>query len=258
MDGKFFTMNSRFPRWIILFAVTLMMLFSSCRPPVSTPSDPFDPPDFTPTQAPSDWTTISSHADTHVKVAPVALDKVPARHLSLPKNQSAELIKALSDGGCLAVSQVPVDEKDKSGNPVYYLRAIRFKADGSVMWDKQYNSDPFKGYMQKICVFSDSGFAVSLQIQLINSGSYSAVSRLCRFSSNGDLLWKTKDDQMKPGALDYIFAAKDGAVLAAGMLPVNNPDGSFGNNDIGLYRFEKDGTLSKYTTLVTPKNDNLM
>lgn len=251
-------MKKTFLPWIVLSAVTLMMLFSSCKPAPSTPSDPFDPPDFTPTKAPSDWMEVGSYVSKAVQILPVALDKIPARHVALPENQSAELVMALSDGGCIAVSQAPVDAKEKSSSPMYFLRAIRFKADGSMMWDKLYKEDPFQGYVQKLCIFADDEFAVSLQVQLNNSTLYSAVSRLCRFSSEGGLLWRTMDDQMTPGALDYIFATKDGSVLAAGMLQVLNTDGSVGDNDIGLLRFEKDGTVSKRLTVGTPKNDSLM
>ena len=253
-------MKRIFPVPVLLLLLMTLSILSSCTPsssPSSTASsitlssfDPFDPPDFTPPKAPADWITPGDYKVSHINVEAVAPQKVPARSIALPMSQQSSLLMPTLDGGCLAVAQIPVDEKDTSGNTFYYLQAIWFKADGTVKWDQQYKADTFKGYPVTMCVFPDGGFAVSLSIRKENTIDYETTDRLCRFSPDGTMVWQSKEDQVATGALDHIFATQDGAVLAAGTVAAASPagSGSSGNNEIGLLRFEKDGSISANLT----------
>ena len=59
-----------------------------------------------------------------------------------------------------------------------------------------------------------------------NALGYSLVDRLYRFSPDGDRLWTSDDTQVSAGALQFIFAGSDGAVLTAGTVTLTKPDGS--------------------------------
>jgi len=240
----------------LIFSLVVLLVFSSCSG-FSVPSDHFDPPDFTPTRTPTDWMVPQSGVYRHTEIAAVALDKIPAYPIKLSKSQSFDFVKPLSDGGCLAVCQVLVNGNESSRDPMNYLQAIRFHANGTLMWDKQYNANPFQGYINSVCVFPDGGFAVSLQVTLNDSTLYPSIDRLYRFSSEGGLLWISKDEQTVPRALQYLFATPNGAVITAGTTSAVKPDGSFDNNDVTLLKFEKDGTRSSMVTIGTPENDNL-
>gem|GEM_PF-7061477 len=246
-------MRRKLPGWPLIYCLTVLMAISAC----TASKDPFDPPDFTPAEVPADWMTVDVKVQ-HIEVAAVALEKVPARSIALPEMQTLSLIKPLPDGGCLAVSQVPMDVKDPNGNTMACLRAIRFKADGAVDWDRSYGEDPYTGYPVSLCILSDGGFAVSLRVSRKESASYDPVDRVCRFSADGAEIWRSEDDKTVPGGLEHLFATQDGAVLAAGMAASENPDGSFNRNHIVLSRFEKDGRLSKHLILDAEGNAALM
>lgn len=204
--------------------------------------DPFDPPDFTPTPAPSDWSRFE--LDLHpVAVEPVALDKIPVRRIALPEHLSSSLIQPTSDGGCLAVSYTLADPNDASGKSGYYLRGTRFKADGSVLWDSRYENDPFTGYPVSLCIFPDDSFAVSIRLTDTASAEGLTLDQLVRFTAYGTKSWQSSEGQTAAGALDHLFAGPDGAVLAAGSVTTNQTDGNF-ENKISLLRFDKGGGLS--------------
>lgn len=246
-------MRKILPEWLLIYCLMALMVISAC----TASRDPFDPPDFTTAEVPADWITVG-HKVQHVEVAAVASEKVPALSIALPETQTLSLLKPLPDGGCLAVSQLPMDVNDPNGNPMVCLQAIRFKADGTVDWDCSYGDDPYSGYPVSMCVFPDGGFAISLRISSKEAAAYESVDRLCRFSSDGAEIWRSDDGKTVPGGLEYLFATQDEAVLTAGMAASANPDGSFNRNHIVLSRFEKDGRLSKHLNLDTEGNDALM
>ena len=242
---------------ILIICLILPVIFNSlygCSPHY----DIFNPPDFIPTKAPKDWLTIGPSTKSYKSIKSIALDKVPATHIDLPKNRIPDYIMPISDGGCLAVSQISLDDDEKTGVQLYSLQAIRFKADGTVLWEKKYESIIYQGYPKSMCVFPDDGFAVSMNVDIKNSGTYTTLDRLYRFSSNGTLLWEISDTVAADVALDHLFAMKDGTLIAAGSVDLRNLDGSFRDNNIGLFHFEKDGTLSKQKVFGTQGNDNLI
>lgn len=237
----------------LLILVSGFFLFKSVRP-----TDPFNPPDFTPTKAPELWSTFgkSSH---YVKVSSIAPEKMPATAIKLPESQNAALLMPLSDGGCLSVSQVPVDKTDTSGNSPSILRAVRFAADGAAAWDRRYESSPFRGYPITMCVTSDDGFAVSLRIARAGSSTADSMDSLRRFGPDGELLWISAEGAAASGTLDHLFSTQDGAVITAGTVAEARLAGTDPDFGVGLLRFEKDGTLSRHLTLgMQDRYDSLM
>lgn len=223
----------------LLAALVIVTIFF---PEHAPDADPFDPPDFSPTPAPSDWSRFE--LDFHpVAVEPVALSKIPARRIDLPEHLSPSLIKPTSDGGCLAVSYTQADANDASGKSGYYLRATRFKADGSVLWDSRYENDPFNGYPVSLCIFPDDSFALSIRLTDAASTEGLMLDRLMRFSKDGLKSWQSAEGQIEAGALDHLFAGPDGAVLAAGTVTSTQTGGNR-ENKVSLLRFDKSGALS--------------
>jgi len=228
-------------RVCILLPLMLAMLFilTAC----NTAADPFDPPDFTPTAAPIDWLTVDRPLH-YVKNEAMSSQKVPIQSISLPGTQN--LVKSLPDGGCLAITQVPV-ETDHEGT--YLLQTVRFSADGTVQYKRSYDEAPFSGYLVSSCIFYDGGFAVSVRKTGIESQSDS-VDWLYRFSPEGELIQKIEDKKLVAGALDHIVAITDDAILAAGTIATKGKDGST-NNNVCLSRIEKDGSLKKQVIVGT-------
>ncbi|MHB1483711.1 MAG: hypothetical protein ACYCYI_03515 [Saccharofermentanales bacterium] len=240
---------------ILLFSIIINLLYGCA---TQTHYDIFNPPDFTPTKAPKDWLTFVLSTKGHKNIKPINLDKVPATHIELSENQIPDYILPLSDGGCLAISQIPIKDNEKTGVAFYSLQATRFKADGSVLWENKYDSIIYQGYLKTVCVFPDDGFAVSMNANLNSSGVYTSLEKLYRFSSNGSFLWGINDSVAANVALDHLFALTDGTLLAAGSVNLRNLDGSFRDNNIGLFHFEKDGTLLKQKIFGAQRNDNLI
>jgi hypothetical protein len=240
-------------QFLILPLLLLLVVLPAC----GTATDLFDPPDFIPTKAPEDWDTIPPSVP-YTKIAPVNKSAVPATRLAQPGLPIGSLISPLSDGGCLAVSTLPADPKDTSGNPSRYLRAIRFKADGTVQWDRSYQDAPFQGYALTMCIFPDDGFAVALQATRAGSTNYDAIAILRRFSPDGAQLWQTDEGQIDAGALETIIALPDGALLAAGSLMPKLADGSYGPNDVSLLRIESDGRIAKTLAIDSGGFDSFM
>ncbi len=240
----------------LLLATTLAL--AGCTPS-SKAADPFDPPDFTPTPAPSDWFSPDSvHTVHYVAVQPVDKDKVPAIHVELPAGQSSDLLAALPDGGCLAVSQTVVEGTETGQMPLYHPRVIRFKPDGTVALDRQLDIEAFGGYILAMCVFPDGSFSLSLRKQNNVTANGNPIDRLFRFSALGDLLWQSTDNAIfgdtptSAGVLDRVFALADGAILAVGTVTSDK------GNDISLTRFEPDGTPSNRVMIGDSEFDSLM
>lgn len=241
--------------FIKLSAILLLIIFLSTA--ASCGIDPFDPPGLTPTNAPADWIVDNSGIEKYTKVAAININDVPARLIKLPKNQSSEFVKPLSDGGCIAFYQIFVKENDSSRNGSYYFHTVRFKADGTVLWDKQDKTTGLNGYAVSMRVFPDDGFVVSIHDSKKDSASLESVDKLARFSSDGSLLWMSEDEQTPAGSLYRIFALPDGSVIAAGSVPVTNPDRSVNFYDIGLLRFDRTGNIINHSTFSFLKNMHL-
>jgi hypothetical protein len=249
IDGKKVICLKRF---FPVLLIASLVLFSSC----GTRYDPFDPPESGTTATPTDWVTPGSGV-FHENTADVSPEKMPAQHIDLPASQQESFIRPLSDGGCLAVSQVPLDTNDTSGYPLYDLRAIRFASDGSVIWDRTFTDGSFKGYIVSVCVFPDDGFILSLRVLKDSSVSYDTVDVLRRFLPDGTPSWRSSGDDITSGALDYVFVSSDGAVLTAGTVSSIDRDGSYAGNDIVMMRFDENGSLSKKISAGTFENDYL-
>ncbi len=228
--------------WItVALCILLFVMACSAKSTDRGPVDAFDPPDFSPTPAPSDYiqpgnfSGPDSYAGRYVRNKTVHADMVPMARITLPK--ASYFVKPTPDGGAIAILQVTVGEVT-NGDPDAALRVIRFATDGSVLWDKQYNEMLFKGYLVSCCITEDGGFAVSLRVN-VQKGMSIAADMLWRFSSDGKLLFKTKDG-ITAGALDQIFAAPGGALLAAGIVEREN------KFSVSVLRFEKDGKIKEY------------
>ena len=262
------TIRRRCTALLLLSSMAVFSLLSSCSI-WKTAGDPFDPPDFVPTAAPSDWMILNPLHD-YKEITPLAIEDIPASRIELPDLQYSEMIRPAADGGCIAISLMEVSASGSSGsqdsssagdaveNPEYHLQATRYKANGGIAWHKVYEAETFRGYPITMCIFEDGSFAASFDIALPSVSQSSSSDILYRFSSGGSLLWKTKADETDQGSLEYLFAAADGAVLAAGTIAAVGEDGTFSNSDISLMRFEMDGTLAKSVTLSMPQNDMLV
>jgi hypothetical protein len=227
-------------RFFSLLLIVSLVLFSSC----GSRYDSFDPPESDTTATPSGWITLGRGARLE-DIKEVHPEKMPARHIELPDAFSGALLGPLSDGGCLAVSGTPIGDDGTKSDTLHDLRAIRFASDGSVLWDRTYTNDSFKGYAASICIFPDDGYALLLNISGSGSGSVGQADRIYRFLPDGNLSWRSDDEEISTDRIDGIFAAPDGALLAAGTTSENNLYGTNGGDDTVILRFEKDGRLSK-------------
>ncbi len=203
--------------------------------------DPLDPPEdkIKVTAAPSDWLTVEEEPSMHyIKTENINAGKTPVIKIDLPVEQLESFIMPIKDGGCLAVSQKPVDETDKSSYPQYYLHAMCYTANGSIKWDRIYYKSPlpYRGYLISMCVFDNGGFALSLRVLKAWDGISPYISdvyndKLCKFSPDGSLIWELYDESYYlPGMLDYLYATEDGSIIAAGTITGkandNNTDAS--------------------------------
>jgi hypothetical protein len=209
--------------------------------PLSLAPDPFDPPDFTPTPAPSDWMTITRDLRP-ATVKAIAPRKIPATRLELPADLYAWEILPTSDGGCLAIYSIQPDQDQSGSPPLSIIRVIHFKADGTILWDRRYDDHPFRIQNVSACLFADDSFAVGLKAWAGSSADSALTNWLLRFSDDGTLEWQTEESE-HPGALEFIFAAGDGSVLAAGTTEVRS-GGEADNLRVGLLRFSADGHLA--------------
>lgn len=226
---------------VLLLPLLVIVLVIFSNKPVVV--DPLDPPSPAPTPAPSDWMTPGVMIQFS-PVSPIAVKKVPARQITLPRAQMASMLRPTADGGCLAVSQEQVSETDTTGSPVSTLRVIRFKPDGGILWEHRYPSDPFRGYPVALCVWPDGGFAVSLRVSKPEPTLYETVDRLLYYSPDGTKAWQSDDSAMLAGSLEYLFALPDGAVISAGTIMKITQDGTRSENTVSLLRFEKNGAVS--------------
>ncbi len=196
---------------------------------------------------PAEW-TVAMPGLHYTPVEPIAPEKVPVSEIELPENQNADFLKALGDGGCLAVSTCPAQGADPKKTSVQVLRVLRFAPDGSLQWTCQYDEFPFEGYVQSMCVFPDGGFAVGLRRNPSGFGQSSSGDCLFRFSPIGKLRWSTEASKVAVGALERLFALPGGALLTAGTVPSTREGVTGADNDVGLSRFEADGRLTATRT----------
>ncbi len=214
--------------------------------------DPFNPPDTTPPAVPSDW--LSMDVDLHpATIEPINLAQIPARQIALPSVQSAALLLPAPDGGCLSLSQASADN-DKT---IFYLRAIRYRPDGSKQWDRRYDSYPVNGYPVSLCVFPDNSCAISLRLMDDSDPNGSFTDQLWRISPEGEILCQINDESVPAGSLDYLFARSDGAVVAAGTGIRNQTEGQ-AVSVIRVLCFDKNGRQSKSVTAAAETMENQM
>jgi hypothetical protein len=253
-------MNPRLRRWLLIIlpagllaaAVATALWIWLGRP--STAADPFDPPDFTPTPAPSDWTTITR--DLHpATIKTIALRKIPATRLDLPADLYAWEILPTSDGGCLAIYNIQTDQDQSGALPLSVIRIIHFKADGGILWDRRYDDHPFRIQNVSACLFADDSFAIGLKAWTGPAADSSMTNWLLRFSKDGALDWQTEESE-HPGALERVFATDDGSVLAAGTTEVRSTGGA-DDLGVGLLRFAADGHLAAMN-LLPPESARLL
>ncbi len=213
---------------ILMLMLSATFIFASCSV-LQVSYDPLDPPEdkIRRTAAPSDWLMVNAgSALQYIKTDNINVGKAQIIKIDLPEEQLESFILPTEDGGCLAVSQKPVDEADKSGYPQYYLHVVCYASSGSIKWDRTYYKSPLPhhGYLISMCVFDDGGFALSLRVLKARDGISPYMSdeyndKLCRFSPDGSLIWELYDESFYlPGMLDYIFAAEDGSIIAAGTI----------------------------------------
>ena len=190
--------------------------------------------------SPSDWgkPPFEVHYQPVDDVQPRLM---PAYRIELSKTQMASMLKPTSDGGCLAIAQIEENEQDGAATAAVRFQATRFQPDGTVRWTRQYDDLIVNGYLVALCVFPDGHFALSARTSGIKPDDPVSHDQLMVFSSSGHLLWQSAKDSLAAGSLDYLLAASDGAILAAGTIQSNAPDAIYVDNDISLMRFELDG-----------------
>ncbi len=208
-------------------------------------TDPFDPPDFTPTPAPTDWLKPGEGEISYQAVEPVNLNKVPIRKIMLPKTQTREFIRPTSDGGCLAVTFELVDEQDTSGQPDHFLRVMRIKSDGGILWDNRYEGTPFAGTGVSMTVFPDDRFAIGMRVRQSGASNPRLVDRLVRFRADGTMKSETVPSEWSAGSLDHLFARPDGTILAVGTVDGSGWVGSSPYPRVTASVIEEDGTVSR-------------
>ena len=206
-------------------------------------NDPFNLPGTVSIATPADWITPNVTV-RHDPVADIRPRMLPAHRIVLSEAQSSYLMKPTRDGGCLAVSTIKVNDQESAGPQAYLLRAVHFRSDGTVLWERQYDAESFYGYPAALCILPDNGFAVSLRVSSSDTLAGETTDRLLRFAADGILMWQTPENQIAPGSLDYLFAVPDGSVITAGTIQSAPSDPSAGDLDIVLLRFTRDGKQS--------------
>ena len=195
-------------------------------------------------QSPSEWTMPPAQIQ-HEKAADIKPHLLPAYRIELPDNQAAAFLKPTSDGGCLAIAQIQTDETSDVSTAAQSIQATRFWSNGTVRWTRQYDDLLINGYLVALCVLPDDSFALSLRSSGLKPANPIMHDQLLRFAPDGRLIWQTQDSaSLRAGSLDFLLAADDGAVLAAGTVQSSPADAMTGDSDISLIRFEADGRQS--------------
>jgi len=232
--------------WFLVFAllIPLLLITVAILSNQQTAIDPLDPPDFTPTPAPSDWMTPGGGEIKYQALEPVAKQRVPVQKISLSQTQTSDFIKPTSDGGWLAVTFDRVDESDHGSQPQFILHATRFKPDGQISWDRRYDAEPFSGNGVSLCIFADDSFAVALRATHPGDADMKFEDQLVRFGPDGSFRWKTEREAVPAGGLERIFACLDGTVLAAGTIDGSGWVGSSQYPRVAAYRINTDGSVA--------------
>jgi hypothetical protein len=237
---------------VLLLLLSLLLCLCACTG--ATATDPFNPPAPLSTPAPSGWISPGM-AVKYVPNPAVNAGKAPLVAVDFKTAQSGAMVVLTSDGGCISVAQnTAIDPRMGSQTPGP-LYAARLQADGTVAWEHRYDEAALSGYPVALCQYSDDGCVVAVR----NAGSSAETSAngdmLLRIAPDGTLLWKVAMET--GGAIERVFTASDGAILAAGTVARTGKDGIF-ESDAHLWRFESNARLSKEASVGSKGYDRLV
>ncbi len=186
-----------------------------------------------------------------------------------PRTANSQTVSGLAADHSFAI-KLNADSPDAASQASRQVRLIRYRADGRIRWEKLDSAIPGQGcYLTGLCVFGDGSFAYTLRSMQPDGHSGDQVRRR---HADGQEQWQADmaqpdshdqvsdqtdgqaGDQMVAGYLEYLFAASDGAVLAAGSLEHLDKNGTLFERELAIWRFSGDGTQTSRTVSVGAAN----